>query len=161
MAGRIVLVVLIIAVGGNGHGRRELLGMNRVLRAKTFWTTSLRKFAARPGRRHVGDIRCARGSLKAAITKVQAPLTALLRALHEETPGHVGKSGWGGVCSAFIATAFAGRCRSRKGANGAGVSRNSAQFAPTLATAQCPLVASGLAGKDLSYPKKSLEVRTS
>jgi hypothetical protein len=48
----------------------------------------------------------AHGVSKRSSPRCSAPLTALWRALHEEISG-IGENGRGGVCSAFIATAFA------------------------------------------------------
>jgi len=47
-AGRIVSVAVIIAVGVNGDGRREVLGLDiGPSEAETFWTEFLRKLARR------------------------------------------------------------------------------------------------------------------
>jgi transposase-like protein len=47
-AGRIALVAVIIAVGVNSDGRREVLGMDiGPSEAETFWTGFLRKLACR------------------------------------------------------------------------------------------------------------------
>jgi hypothetical protein len=47
-AGRIVSVAVIVAVGVNADGRREVLGMDiGPSEAETFWTTFLRKLARR------------------------------------------------------------------------------------------------------------------
>ncbi|GAB6843670.1 transposase-like protein [Methylorubrum rhodinum] len=47
-AGRIVSVAVIVAVGVNGDGRREVLGMDvGPSEAETFWTAFLRKLARR------------------------------------------------------------------------------------------------------------------
>jgi putative transposase len=54
--GRIVSVAVIIAVGVNSDGRREILGLDiGPSEAETFWTAFLRKFA----RCQAGDLRCA------------------------------------------------------------------------------------------------------
>lgn len=46
--GRIVSLAVIIVVGVNSDGRREVLGMDiGPSEAKTFWTTFLRKLARR------------------------------------------------------------------------------------------------------------------
>src|SRR6202042_3990660 len=46
--GRIVSVAVIVAVGGNSDGRREVLGMDiGPSEAETFWTAFLRKLARR------------------------------------------------------------------------------------------------------------------
>jgi putative transposase len=47
-AGRIVSVAVIVAVGVNADGRREVLGMDiGPSEAETFWTAFLRKLARR------------------------------------------------------------------------------------------------------------------
>jgi putative transposase len=65
--GRIVSVAVIVAVGVNGDGRREILGLDiGPSEAETFWTGFLRKLdrlpaqarAARAARRQAGDLRC-------------------------------------------------------------------------------------------------------
>ena len=57
--GRIVSVAVIIAVGVNSDGRREVLGMAiGASEAETFWTEFLRKLAsARPARRQARRLR--------------------------------------------------------------------------------------------------------
>ena len=57
--GRIVSVAVIIAVGVNTDGRREVLGMAiGPSEAETFWTSFLRKLAPpRSARRQAGDLR--------------------------------------------------------------------------------------------------------
>ena len=56
-AGRIVSVAVIVAVGVNSDGRREVLGMDiGPSEAETFWTAFLRKLA-RPARRQACRLR--------------------------------------------------------------------------------------------------------
>jgi putative transposase len=56
--GRIVSVAVIIAVGVNSDGRREILGMDiGPSEGETFWTAFLRKLASRPARRQAGGFR--------------------------------------------------------------------------------------------------------
>ena len=56
--GRIVSVAVIIAVGVNGAGRREVLGLTiGASEAETFWTDFLRKLARRGLRGQAGDLR--------------------------------------------------------------------------------------------------------
>jgi putative transposase len=70
-AGRIVSVAVIIAVGVNGDGRREVLGLDiGPSEAETFWTEFLRKLARRGLRGVKLVISDAHEGLKAAITKV-------------------------------------------------------------------------------------------
>jgi transposase-like protein len=69
--GRIVSLAVIIAVGVNGDGRREVQGLDiGPSEAETFWTEFLRKLARR-GLRGVNlVVSDAHEGLKAAITKV-------------------------------------------------------------------------------------------
>jgi putative transposase len=59
-AGRIVSVAVIIAVGVNSDGRREVLGMAiGSSEAEPFWTgLPAQAEAARPARREAGGLRC-------------------------------------------------------------------------------------------------------
>jgi transposase-like protein len=57
--GRIVSVAVIVAVGVNSDGRREVLGMDiGPSEAETFWVAFLRKLArrVRTARREAGDL---------------------------------------------------------------------------------------------------------
>ena len=107
-AGRIVSVAVIVAVGVNGDGRREVLGMDiGPSEAETFWTEFLRKLARRGLRGVKLVISDAHEGLKAAIARVlhagwQRCRVHLMRNLL----AHAGRQGRG-VASAFIATAFA------------------------------------------------------
>src|SRR5512147_170619 len=70
-AGRIVSVAVIIAVGVNSDGRREVLGLAiGPSEAETFWTEFLRKLARRGLRGVELVISDAHEGLKAAITRV-------------------------------------------------------------------------------------------
>jgi putative transposase len=56
-ASRVVSVAVIVAVGVNSDGRREVLGMDiGPSEAETFWTGFLRKLARRGLRRQAGDL---------------------------------------------------------------------------------------------------------
>src|ERR1700757_4776318 len=107
-AGRIVSVAVIIAVGVNGDGRREVLGLDiGPSEAETFWTEFLRKLARRGlcGVKLV--ISDAHEGLKAAITKVLHATWQRCRVhLMRNLLAHAGRQGRG-VVAAFIATAFA------------------------------------------------------
>jgi transposase-like protein len=87
--GRIVSVAVIVAVGVNGDGRREVLGMDiGPSEAETFWTAFLRKLARRGLRGVKLVISDAHEGIKAAISKVlNAALAALPRALHAQRAG--------------------------------------------------------------------------
>jgi putative transposase len=107
-AGRIVSVAVIIAVGVNDDGRREVLGMDiGPSEAETFWTEFLRKLARRGLRGVKLVISDAHEGLKAAIAKVLHATGQRCRVhLMRNLLAHAGRQGRG-VASAFIATAFA------------------------------------------------------
>jgi putative transposase len=107
-AGRIVSVAVIIAVGVNSDGRREVLGMDiGPSEAETFWTEFLRKLARRGLRGVKLVISDAHQGLKAAIAKVLHATWQRCRVhLMRNLLAHAGRQGRG-VASAFIATAFA------------------------------------------------------
>jgi putative transposase len=107
-AGRIVSVAVIVAVGANGDGRREVLGMAvGPSEAETFWTEFLRKLARRGLRGVKLVISDAHEGLKAAIAKVLHATWQRCRVhFMRNALAHAGKSGRR-VVSAFIATAFA------------------------------------------------------
>jgi putative transposase len=69
--GRIVSVAVIVAVGVNGDGRREVLGMDvGPSEAETFWTDFLRKLARRGLRGVKLVISDAHEGIKASVAKV-------------------------------------------------------------------------------------------
>jgi len=107
-AGRIVSVAVIIAVGVNSDGRREVLGRDiGPSEAETFWTEFLRKLARRGLRGVKLVISDAHEGLKAAIAKVLHATGQRCRVhLMRNLLAHAGRQGRG-VASAFIATAFA------------------------------------------------------
>jgi putative transposase len=106
--GRIVSVAVIIAVGVNSDGRREVLGMTiGASEAETFWTDFLRKLTRRGLRGVKLVISDAHEGLKAAITKVLNATWQRCRVhFMRNVLAHAGKQGRG-VVSAFIGTAFA------------------------------------------------------
>src|SRR5689334_21271618 len=106
--GRIVSVAVIIAVGVNGDGRREVLGLAiGPSEAETFWTDFLRRLARRGLRGVKLVVSDAHEGLKAAITKVLHATWQRCRVhLMRNLLAHAGRQGRG-VVSAFIATAFA------------------------------------------------------
>ena len=107
-AGRIVSVAVIIAVGVNSDGRREVLGLDiGPSEAETFWTAFLRKLARRGLRGVKLVISDAHEGLKAAIAKVLHATWQRCRVhLMRNLLAHAGRQGRG-VVAAFIATAFA------------------------------------------------------
>jgi putative transposase len=105
---RIVSVAVIIAVGVNADGRREVLGMDiGASEAETFWTDFLRKLRRRGLRGVKLVISDAHEGIKAAVAKLmnatwqRCRVHAMRNAL-----AHAGKSSRR-VVSAFMATAFA------------------------------------------------------
>jgi putative transposase len=106
--GRIVSVAVIIAVGVNSDGRREVLGMTiGASEAETFWTDFLRTLTRRGLRGVKLVISDAHEGLKAAITKVLNATWQRCRVhFMRNVLAHAGKQGRG-VVSAFIGTAFA------------------------------------------------------
>ena len=106
--GRIISVAVIIAVGVNTDGRREILGMKiGASEAEAFWTDVLRTLARRGLRGVKLVISDAHEGLKAAISKVLSATWQRCRVhFMRNALAHAGKSGRR-VVSAFIATAFA------------------------------------------------------
>jgi transposase-like protein len=106
--GRIVSVAVIIAVGVNTDGRREVLGMQiGASEAETFWTGFLRSLTRRGLRGVKLVISDAHEGLKAAITKILSGTWQRCRVhFMRNALAHAGKSGRR-VVSAFVATAFA------------------------------------------------------
>ena len=85
-SGRIVSVAVIVAVGVNSDGRREVLGLDiGPSEAETFWTGFLRKLARRgPVRYQARDLGRARGHQGRRGEGVQRQLAALPRPLHAQ-----------------------------------------------------------------------------
>ena len=107
-AGRIVSTAVIIAVGVNTDGRREVLGMDiGPSEAETFWTEFLRKLARRGLRGVKLVISDAHEGLKAAGARVLHGSWQRCRVhFMRNVQAHAGKQGRR-VVAAFIATAFA------------------------------------------------------
>jgi len=106
--GRIVSVAIIIAVGVNADGRREVLDMEiGTSEAEPIWTEFLRKLTRRGLRGVKLVVSDAHEGLKAAVTKVLSATWQRCRVhFMRNVLAHAGKSGRR-VVSAFIATAFA------------------------------------------------------
>jgi transposase-like protein len=106
--GRIVSVAVIVAVGVNSDGRREVLGMDiGPSEAKTFWTAFLRKLARRGLRGVKLVISDAHEGIKGAVSKVLNASWQRCRVhFMRNVLAHAGRQGRR-VVSAFIATAFA------------------------------------------------------
>jgi transposase-like protein len=107
-AGRIVSVAVIVAVGVNTDGRREVLGMEiGPSEAETFWTGFLRKLARRGLRGVKLTVSDAHEGIKAAVSKIFTATWQRCRVhFMRNALAHAGRSGRR-VVSAFIATAFA------------------------------------------------------
>jgi len=106
--GRIVSVAAIVAVGANGAGRREVLGLAiGPSEAETFWTGFLRSLARRGLRGVKLVVSDAHEGLKAAVAKVLHASWQRCRVhFMRNVLAHAGKQGRR-VVSAFIGTAFA------------------------------------------------------
>jgi transposase-like protein len=105
---RIVSVAVIVAVGVNADGRREVLGMDiGPSEAETFWTEFLRKLRRRGLRGVKLVISDAHEGIKAAVAKLMNATWQRCR-VHtmRNALAHAGKSSRR-VVSAFMATAFA------------------------------------------------------
>jgi transposase-like protein len=106
--GRIVSVAVIVAVGVNADGRREVLGMDiGPSEAETFWTDFLRKLRRRGLRGVKLVISDAHEGIKATVSKILHSTWQRCRVhFMRNALAHAGRSGRR-VVSAFIATAFA------------------------------------------------------
>jgi putative transposase len=106
--GRVIPVAVIMAVGVNADGRREVLGMDiGPSEAETFWTAFLRKLARRGLRGVKLVVSDAHEGIKAAVAKVLSATWQRCRVhFMRNALAHAGRSGRR-VVSAFIATAFA------------------------------------------------------
>jgi len=106
--GRIVSVAVIIAVGVNADGRREVLGMDiGASEAATFWTEFLRKLTRRGLRGVKLVISDAHEGIKAAVSRVFCATWQRCRVhFMRNALVHAGKS-QRRVVSAFVGTAFA------------------------------------------------------
>jgi putative transposase len=106
-SGRIVSVAVIVAVGVNSDGRREVLGMSiGPSEAETFWTAFLRQLARRGLRGVKLVISDAHEGIKAAISKVLHATWQRCRVhFMRNALAHAGRQGRR-VVAAFIGTAF-------------------------------------------------------
>jgi putative transposase len=107
-ASRVVSIAVIVAVGVNSDGRREVLGMDiGPSEAETFWTAFLRKLARRGLRGVQLVISDAHEGIKAATAKVLCATWQRCRVhFARNALAHAGRNGRR-VVAAFIATAFA------------------------------------------------------
>ncbi len=106
--GRIVSVAVIIAVGVNTDGRRDVLGMEIVIsEAESIWTEFLRKLTRRGPRGIKLVVSDTHEGIKAAVSRVLSATWQRCQVhFMRNILAHAGKSGRR-VVSAFIATAFA------------------------------------------------------
>ncbi len=106
--GRVVPAAVIVAVGANTDGRREVLGMDiGPSEAETFWTGFLRKLARRGLRGVKLVVSDAHEGIKAAVAKVLRATWQRCRVhFMRNALAHAGRS-QRRVVSAFIGTAFA------------------------------------------------------
>jgi transposase-like protein len=106
--GRVVSVAVIVAVGVNSDGHREILGLDiGPSEAETFWTGFLRKLARRGLRGVKLVISDAHEGIKAAVAKVFNATWQRCRVhFMRNVLAYAGRQGRR-VVSAFIATAFA------------------------------------------------------
>jgi putative transposase len=106
--GRIVSVAVIVAVGVNSDGRREVLGLDiGPSEAEPFWTAFLRQLTRRGLRGVKLVISDAHEGIKAAVSKVLSATWQRCRVhFMRNALAHAGKNGRR-VVSAFMATAFA------------------------------------------------------
>src|SRR5262245_15954774 len=106
--GRVVSVAVIIAVGVNSDGRREVLGLDiGPSEAEPFWTAFLRKLTRRGLRGVKLVISDSHEGIKAAVSKVLSTTWQRCRVhFMRNVLAYAGKQGRR-VISAFIATAFA------------------------------------------------------
>ena len=104
---RVVSVAVIVAVGVNSDGRREVLGLDiGPSEAETFWTAFLRKLARRGLRGVKLVISDAHEGIKSAATKVLCATWQRCRVhFARNALAHAGRNGRR-VVAAFIATAF-------------------------------------------------------
>jgi transposase-like protein len=107
-ASRVVSAAVIVAVGVNSDGRREVLGLDiGPSEAETFWTGFLRKLARRGLRGVKLVISDAHEGIKTAVAKVLCATWQRCRVhFARNALAHAGRSGRR-VVAAFIATAFA------------------------------------------------------
>lgn len=107
-AGRIVSVAVIVAVGVNSDGRREVLGLDiGPSEAEVFWTDFLRKLTRRGLRGVKLVISDSHEGIKASVSKILTATWQRCRVhFMRNALAHAGRSGRR-VVSAFIATAFA------------------------------------------------------
>jgi transposase-like protein len=106
--GRIVSVAVIVAVGANADGRREVLGMQvGPSEAETFWTEFLRGLARRGLRGVKLVVSDAHEGIKAAVSKVMNATWQRCRVhFMRNVSAHAGKSARR-VVTAFMSAAFA------------------------------------------------------
>ena len=151
--GRIVSVAVIIAVGVNSDGRREVLGMQiGTSEAEPIWTEFLRRLTRRGLRGIKLVISDAHEGIKAAVTKVLCATWQRCRVhFMRNALAHAGKNGRR-VVSAFIGTAFAQETAEAAGAQWRAVADQIRPKVPKLANLMDEAEADVLAY--MSFPKE-------
>ena len=130
--GRIVSVAVIVAVGVNSDGRREVLGMDiGPSEAETFWTAFLRKLARRGLRGVKLVVSDAHEGIKATVSQgAQRQLAALPRALHAQRAGACRQERAARRLRLHRHRVCPGRCRGR--------TERSGGRSPTSSAPSCP-----------------------
>ena len=138
--GRIVSVAVIVAVGVNSDGRREVLGMDiGPSEAETFWTAFLRKLARRGLRGVKLVVSDAHEGIKATVAKgAQRQLAAVPRPLHAQRAGACRQERAARCFRLHRHRVRPGRCRGRANAVAQG-----RQSAPPQAAEACRLPGRG------------------
>ena len=131
-AGRIIPVAVTIAVGVNGDGRREVLGMAiGASEAEIFWLGFLRSLTRRGLRGVKLVISVAHDGLKAAVTRVLRATWQRCRVhFMRNATAHAGKT-QRRLVSAWIGTAFAEADAPAAPPNGAASPTSSAPMCPS------------------------------
>ena len=116
--GRVVPVAVIMAVGVNADGRREVLGMDiGPSEAETFWIAFLRKLARRGLRSVKLVVSDAHEGIKAAVSKVLSATWQRCRVhFMRNALAHAGRSGRARRLGLHRHRLRPGRCRGRQGA---------------------------------------------
>ena len=131
--GRIVSVAVIVAVGVNSDGRREVLGMDiGPSEAETFWTgVPAQARPPRPARRQAGHLRRPRGHQGRRRQGAQRHLAALPRPLHAQRPGACRQERPARRLRLHRHRLRPGRRRGRQARNGAASPTSSARSCPS------------------------------
>jgi Transposase, Mutator family len=115
--GHVVSVAVIVAVGVNGDGRREVLGLAiGTSEAETFWTDFFAQAGAtRPARRQTRRLGCPRGAEGGHRQGSELLMAALSRSLHAQRAGPRRQAGPPRCRGLHRHCLRPGRCRGRQG----------------------------------------------